>query len=94
MLSDSRDPSRKATGAPVAGGIDRMPHMLASIVDGHRGLARGGKRAVRELDTPASARHPEPADQKAKPVLTPIALRAERVLYRAAPAGRSACSRA
>ncbi len=70
--------ARGGTGAPVAGGIDRMPHMLASIVDGHRGPARGGKRAVRELDTAGLGIGTlSRLANKAKPVLGPIALRAE-----------------
>jgi hypothetical protein len=34
----------------VTGGIDRQPHLLASFVDGYRGLRRGGRRAVLEFD--------------------------------------------
>ncbi len=36
----------------VAGGIDRMPHMAAALVEGWRTMSRGGKRAV--LDTQLS----------------------------------------
>jgi hypothetical protein len=70
--------ARGGTGAPVAGGIDRMPHMLASIVDGYRGPARGGRRAVRELDTAGLGIGTlSRLGSWAKPVLGPIALRAE-----------------
>jgi hypothetical protein len=70
--------ARGGTGAPVAGGIDRMPHLFASFVDGYRGPARGGKRAVREYTTGGfGAGALTWLISKAKPVLGPIALRAE-----------------
>ena len=34
------------TGAPVAGGIDRRPHMAPALVEGWRTMRRGGVRAV------------------------------------------------
>ena len=36
-------------GAPVAGGIDRRPHMASALVEGWRTLSRGGVRAVVDL---------------------------------------------
>lgn len=70
--------ARGGTGAPVAGGVDRMPHLLASFVDGYRGPERGGKRAVREYTTGGfGAGALSWMGNKAKPVLAPIALRAE-----------------
>lgn len=62
----------------VAGGIDRMPHLFASFVDGYHGLTRGGKRAVREYNTGAfGAGVLTFLGGKARPVLAPLALRAE-----------------
>ncbi len=62
----------------VAGGIDRMPHLFASFVNGYHGLTRGGKRAVREYNTGAfGAGALTFLGSKAKPVLAPLALRAE-----------------
>jgi hypothetical protein len=70
--------ARDGVGAPVAGGIDRIPHMFASFVDGYRGPARGGPRAVREYSTAAmGAGVLSYLGNKAKPVLGPIALRAK-----------------
>jgi hypothetical protein len=70
--------ARGGTGAPVAGGIDRRPHLLASFVDGYRGPRRGGKRGVWEYTTGAfGAGALTWLVGKAKPVLAPIALRAE-----------------
>jgi hypothetical protein len=70
--------SRGGVGAPVAGGIDRVPHLFASFVDGARGPQRGGKRAVREYTTGGfGAGVVSLAGNKAKPVLGPVALRAE-----------------
>jgi hypothetical protein len=55
-----------------------VPHLLASFVDGARGPQRGGKRAVREYTTGGfGAGVLSLAGNKAKPVLGPIALRAE-----------------
>lgn len=68
---------RDGRGAPVAGGIDRKPHLLASFVDGYRGISRGGKRGVREYITGGlGAGILTFLGSKAKPVLAPIALRA------------------
>jgi hypothetical protein len=36
-------------GPPVAGGIDRRPHMAAALVEGWRSVSRGGVRAVLDL---------------------------------------------
>jgi hypothetical protein len=70
--------ARGGVGAPVAGGIDKVPHLLASFVDGVRGPQRGGKRAVREYTTGGfGVGLLSLALNKAKPVLGPLALRAE-----------------
>jgi hypothetical protein len=62
----------------VAGGIDRTPHLLASFVNGYHGLMRGGRRAVREYNTGAfGAGVLTFLGSKAKPLLAPLALRAE-----------------
>ena len=62
----------------VAGGIDRMPHLFVSFVNGYHGLRRGGKRAVREYNTGAfGAGVLTFLGSKAKPLLAPLALRAE-----------------
>ena len=62
----------------VAGGIDRMVHLFASFVNGYRGLRRGGRRAVREYNTGVfGAAVLTFLGSKAKPVLAPLALRAE-----------------
>lgn len=69
---------RGGRGAPVAGGIDRTPHLFASFVNGYHGLARGGRRAVREYDAGAfGAGVLTYLGSKARPVLAPLALRAE-----------------
>jgi hypothetical protein len=55
-----------------------MPHLFASFVDGYRGPARGGKRAVLEYTTGGfGAGALTWLVSKAKPVLGPVALRAE-----------------
>lgn len=70
--------AKNGVGAPVAGGIDKVPHLFASFVDGVRGPQRGGKRAVREYTTGGfGAGVLSLAGNKAKPVLGPLALRAE-----------------
>ena len=62
----------------VAGGIDKTPHLFASFVNGYHGLMRGGKRAVREYNTGAfGAGALTFLGSKAKPLLAPLALRAE-----------------
>lgn len=63
-------------GGPVAGGIDQTPHLLASFVDGWRGISRGGLRAALdyELGAPGSGTLTF-LGNLAKPVLAPIALR-------------------
>jgi hypothetical protein len=62
----------------VAGGIDKMLHLFASFVNGYHGLRRGGKRAVREYNLGAfGAGALTFLGSKAKPVLAPLALRAE-----------------
>jgi hypothetical protein len=70
--------AKGGVGAPVADGIDRMPHLFASFVDGVRGPKRGGTRAVREYTTGGfGAGLLSLAGNKAKPALAPVALRAE-----------------
>ena len=62
----------------VAGGIDRMVHLFASFVNGYHGLRRGGKRAVREYNTGAfGAGALTFLGSKARPLLAPLALRAD-----------------
>ena len=62
----------------VAGGIDKTPHLFASFVNGYHGLTRGGKRAVRKSNTGASGAGTLTfLASKAKPLLAPLALRAE-----------------
>ena len=62
----------------VDGGIDKMLHLFVSFVNGYHGLRRGGKRAVREYNTGAfGAGILTFLGSKAKPVLGPLALRAE-----------------
>lgn len=64
--------------APVAGGLDRRPHLLASFVDGFRGPMRGGLRAVFEYDLGGlGAGTLSFLGSRVKPVLAPVALRAE-----------------
>ena len=43
--------ARGGVGGPVAGGIDRRPHMASALVEGWRTLSRGGVRAVVDLAT-------------------------------------------
>jgi hypothetical protein len=69
--------AKNGRGAPVAGGIDRIPHLFANFVDGIRGPKRGGKQAVREYSTGGfGAGLVAKAGNRAKPLLAPIALRA------------------
>jgi hypothetical protein len=60
------------------GGLDRVPHLLASFVDGWRGPRRGGRRAVLEYDLGGmGAGSMSFLGNKAKPLLGPLALRAD-----------------
>ena len=63
-------------GAPSTGGIDRVPHIAASFVDGWRGVSAGGKGAVLdyELAVPGGATLTFLGD-RAKPLLAPLVLR-------------------
>ena len=63
-------------GIPPRGGLDRMPHLFASFVDGWRGLSRGGVGGVLdyELGVPGGATLTA-LGSLAKPVLAPLALR-------------------
>lgn len=69
--------ARGGRGAPVAGGIDRVPHLFASFVGGWPGLRRGGVGGVLdfELAVPGGATLTF-LGNLAKPVLAPLALRA------------------
>jgi len=69
--------ARGGDSGPVAGGIDRTPHMAASFVNGWGGLRRGGWRGVLdfELATPGAATLTF-FGHLAKPLLAPLALRA------------------
>jgi len=69
--------ARRGHGAPVGGGIDRVPHLAASFVNGWHGLRRGGWGAVLdyELGTPGAATLTF-LGHLVKPLIAPIALRA------------------
>lgn len=69
--------ARGGQGTPVAGGIDRVPHLLASFVNGWHGLKRGCDQAVADYNraTPGAATLTY-LGHLAKPVLAPLALRA------------------
>ena len=62
----------------VRGGIDRTPHLLASIAAGWRGLRRGLPQSYTDLElaAPGMASTIWLGDQL-RPVLAPVALRAE-----------------
>ena len=65
-------------GGVANGGLDRVPHLLASFVDGWRGPKRGGRRAVLEYDLGGmGAGSMSFLGNKAKPLLGPLALRAD-----------------
>ena len=64
-------------GPPVAGGIDRRPHMAPAFVEGWRTMTRGGKRAVLDF----ALAFPVPAaltflGYLARPLLRPLVVRA------------------
>jgi hypothetical protein len=62
----------------VRSGIDRVPHLFGSFVDGYRALRRGGRRAVLEYDLASLGGGTLSfLGSKAKPLLAPLALRAE-----------------
>ncbi len=64
-------------GPPVAGGIDRRPHLLPAFVEGWRTLSRGGTRAV--LDALLAFPIPAvfiPLGYLARPLLRPLVVRA------------------
>jgi hypothetical protein len=62
----------------VGGGIDQIPHLFASFVDGWRGPRRGGRRAVLEYDLGGmGAGSMSFLGNKSKPLLGPLALRAD-----------------
>ena len=62
----------------IAGGLDRMPHLLASTVGGWHGVSRGGTRALVEYSiTPPGGAVMTYLGHVAKPALAPVALRAE-----------------
>jgi hypothetical protein len=61
----------------AGGGLDRAPHLLASFVDGWRGIRRGGRRAWLEYDLGGlGAGTLSLLGNKARPLLAPLALRA------------------
>jgi hypothetical protein len=62
----------------VAGGLDRKPHLFAALVNGWRGPRRGGVRAVLDygLAVPGATTLTF-LGHLAKPLLAPLALRAE-----------------
>ncbi len=70
--------AQSAPGGPVAGGIDRVPHLTASFVNGWHGLRRGGWGAVLdyELGTPGASTLTF-LGNLAKPLLAPLALRTD-----------------
>lgn len=62
----------------VGEGVDRMPHLLASMVGGWHAVSRGGGRGVLEYDLAIpTAGAMTFLGHLAKPVLAPVALRAE-----------------
>lgn len=67
---------RGGRGGPVAGGIDRVPHLFASFVGGWPGLSRGGVGGVLdfELAVPGGATLTF-LGNLARPLLAPLALR-------------------
>lgn len=68
--------ARGGEGAPVAGGIDRTPHLLASFADGYPGPARAGHFAVAEYNIGGfGAGWLSWLGYRAKPILAPVALR-------------------
>lgn len=69
--------AKGGAGAPVGGGIDRVPHLFASFVNGWHGLKRGCDRAVMDynLAVPGAATLTY-LGHLARPMLAPLALRA------------------
>ena len=64
-------------GRPVAGGIDRRPHMAAAFVEGWRTLSRGGARAVLDLALAFPVMLPPVVlGYLARPLLRPLLVRA------------------
>lgn len=69
--------SGNGQGAAVAGGLDRAPLVLASLVDGWRGPRRGGVRALLDLELAVpGAASLSFLGHLFKPLLAPLALRA------------------
>ena len=68
--------ARGGRGGPVAGGVDRRPHLAAAFVEGWRTMSRGGRGAVREI---ALAWPPVTAllllGNLARPLLRPLLVR-------------------
>ncbi len=62
----------------VKGGTDRVPHLLASMTDGWKGLRRGMPQSFTDLETsmPGAASGPWLGYQL-RPLLAPLALRGE-----------------
>lgn len=70
---------RGPDGKSVAGGIDRVPHLLPALVGGYRGPRRGGRRGVFELDIGGfGAGTLSFLGNKLRPLLGGFALRAAR----------------
>ncbi|MDQ3687441.1 MAG: hypothetical protein M3430_17845 [Acidobacteriota bacterium] len=62
----------------VKGGTDRVPHLLATIAGGWRGLRRGLPQSFIELETSAPGMATGPwLGYRLRPLLAPIALRAK-----------------
>jgi hypothetical protein len=70
---------RGGQGGPVAGGIDRAPHLLPALIGGYRGPRRGGRRGIFELDIGGfGAGSMSFIGDKLRPLLGDVALRAAR----------------
>jgi hypothetical protein len=68
--------ARCGTGAPAGQGIDRVPHLGAAIVAGRGGPARGGRRALLDLELGfPSANLLMAVGHIGRPVLGPLVLR-------------------
>ena len=69
--------ARGDENGPVAGGIDRKPHVATAIAAGWHALPRGGKHAVIDLELAApSGSLVLYFGHLTRPVLAPLALRA------------------
>jgi hypothetical protein len=67
--------TREGAGAPVGRGVDRVPHLAAAIVCGRGGPARGGRRALLDLELGfPGASYLMAIGWLARPVLAPLVL--------------------